>query len=283
MPSGSRHLPVQSGNRPEPTFEAVAKPVRAGEAEIAANPRARSATLRVARRTAASAWTSREGMPSMIARGFKPVVWVAAVGGAALGCYMLSLQVAAERAELAKVERQIVAAKREIRSLQTELGTRGRLPQLEQWNADVLALSAPALGQFLKDEFTLARLRPQRADASRTERPRCASRPPKRAGPSRAEARQAGGPCGRPGRRGPPGRPAADDPPRRASRPPRPPPSRSRRSNRSARLKPTARSEAQRTASAAAAKPDRDRSKPAVKPAKPARATHRLGATGEIR
>jgi hypothetical protein len=92
----------------------------------------------------------------MIARGFKPVGWVAAVATAALGCYMLSLNVAAERAELSQVEQQIVLAKREIRALQTELGTRGRLQQLEHWNADVLALSAPASGQFLRDEFILA-------------------------------------------------------------------------------------------------------------------------------
>ncbi len=94
----------------------------------------------------------------MIARGFKSVGWVAAVGAAALGCYMLSLQVATERADLAKVERQIISTKQQIRSLQTELGTRGRLTQLEQWNNDVLALAAPASGQFLQDEFTLARL-----------------------------------------------------------------------------------------------------------------------------
>jgi hypothetical protein len=94
----------------------------------------------------------------MIARGFKSVIWVATVGGAALSCYMVSLRVATERNELAKVERQIVAAKRDIRSLQTELGTRGRMTQLEQWNSEVLALSAPSSAQFLKDEFTLARL-----------------------------------------------------------------------------------------------------------------------------
>ena len=94
----------------------------------------------------------------MSTKSFRSVGWVAGVGAAALGCYMLSLQVAAERAELAAVERRIVAARQQIRSLQTELGTRGRLQQLEQWNADVLALSAPAAGQFVENEVVLARL-----------------------------------------------------------------------------------------------------------------------------
>jgi 16S rRNA (cytosine1402-N4)-methyltransferase len=64
LPSGSRHLPQRVDAAPAPSFEAVAKPVRAGEAEVNVNPRARSATLRVARRTSASPWASREGMPS---------------------------------------------------------------------------------------------------------------------------------------------------------------------------------------------------------------------------
>jgi hypothetical protein len=93
----------------------------------------------------------------MIAKGFKPVAWVAAVAVPALGCYMLSLKVAAERAELANVETRIVAARQDIRTLQTELGTRGRLQQLEQWNADVLALAAPVSRQFVGGEVSLAR------------------------------------------------------------------------------------------------------------------------------
>jgi 16S rRNA (cytosine1402-N4)-methyltransferase len=50
LPSGSRHRPADS-SAPVPTFEAVAKPLRASETEVAANPRARSATLRSASRT----------------------------------------------------------------------------------------------------------------------------------------------------------------------------------------------------------------------------------------
>src|SRR3954468_7352075 len=45
MASGSRHLPERRGATPEPSFEAVAKAVRAGDDETRANPRARSATL----------------------------------------------------------------------------------------------------------------------------------------------------------------------------------------------------------------------------------------------
>ena len=83
----------------------------------------------------------------MIARSFRSVGWVAGIGAAALGCYMLSLQVAAERADLARVEGRILQTRQAIRNLQTELGTRGRMSQLESWNAEVLALSAPVAAQ----------------------------------------------------------------------------------------------------------------------------------------
>jgi hypothetical protein len=94
----------------------------------------------------------------MTMRGFREVGWVAAVAGTALGCYMVSLQVASERAALEEVQNRIVLAQRDIRVLQTEIGTRGRLEQLESWNVKVLALSAPQAHQFLEGEFQLATL-----------------------------------------------------------------------------------------------------------------------------
>ncbi len=57
-PAGSRHRPAEAA-RAEPSFETPARAVRAGEEEVARNPRARSATLRVARRTAAAAWDGK--------------------------------------------------------------------------------------------------------------------------------------------------------------------------------------------------------------------------------
>jgi hypothetical protein len=202
----------------------------------------------------------------MIARGFKSVIWVATVGGAALSCYMVSLRVATERNELAKVERQIIAAKRDIRSLQTELGTRGRMTQLEQWNAEVLALAAPSSAQFLKDEFTLARL--YRSDPTVAERSAelrlasadmVAAKPAESAKPATPPAVQAVAE-----------RPAVQPPMiHRASFTTTEAPAKPKsRTDAPAKPKPAAaKPEAQRTASASPAKPETDRSKPTARPA----------------
>jgi len=99
----------------------------------------------------------------MSVRNFGSLAMVATCAGAALGCYLVSLRVASERAQLEDVETRIVLAQRDLRMVQTEIGTRARLSQLERWNAKVLALSAPAANQFLSGSFELARLaQPQR-------------------------------------------------------------------------------------------------------------------------
>ena len=94
----------------------------------------------------------------MRGRSFRSVGYVATIASAALGCYLVSLRVASERAALEDVETEIVLAQRDIRLLQTEIGTRGRLAQLERWNVKVLALSAPSADQFVEGGFALAKL-----------------------------------------------------------------------------------------------------------------------------
>ncbi len=94
----------------------------------------------------------------MSARGFGSVIWAGTVAGAALGFYLVSLNVASERAALEEVETEIAMAQRDIRLLQTEIGTRGRLAQLERWNVKFIRLSAPTADQFVDGGFQLASL-----------------------------------------------------------------------------------------------------------------------------
>jgi hypothetical protein len=89
-----------------------------------------------------------------------------AVVGAALGFYLVSLRVASERAALEDVESRIALTQRDIRLLQTEIGTRGRLAQLERWNVRFIRLSAPNADQFVDGGFQLAALvAPQKTPA----------------------------------------------------------------------------------------------------------------------
>lgn len=94
----------------------------------------------------------------MSASSFRTVIFAGAVAGAALSCYLVSLRVASERNAVEIAERQILDTKKEIRALRTEIGTRGRLAQLERWNAQVIRLSAPQADQFVGDGFALASL-----------------------------------------------------------------------------------------------------------------------------
>lgn len=94
----------------------------------------------------------------MIAQRFSSIGWVAGCAAAALCCYLASQSVAAERAALTRVDREIASTASDIRRLNTEIAARGRMGQIERWNTEVLALQAPAPGQFVANEVQLASL-----------------------------------------------------------------------------------------------------------------------------
>lgn len=96
----------------------------------------------------------------MIAQRMRPIGWVAGVAGAALSFYLVSLQVASERASLEGAERRIALVQREIRHLETEYSARASLRQLESYNQEVLALAAPKAEQYLTNEVQLASYSP---------------------------------------------------------------------------------------------------------------------------
>lgn len=102
----------------------------------------------------------------MIAQRFRSLGWVGGVATAACALYLISLQVASERGRLEEIDRKIAATHREIRQLQTELGTRASLRQLERWNGETLSLSAPSAAQYLNGEAALASLDPSGLDAA---------------------------------------------------------------------------------------------------------------------
>lgn len=85
------------------------------------------------------------------------VVQVAGVATAALLCYLVSQSVASERAALTKVDRQIAREQDAIAKLGTEVATRSRLTQIENWNRQ-LALQAPRPSQYVDNGVQLASL-----------------------------------------------------------------------------------------------------------------------------
>lgn len=90
----------------------------------------------------------------------KGLGWFGSCVAVVLGFYLVSLQVAAERKKLDALNGRIDMAQRDIRALETEFDTRANLAQLEKWNGDTLALTAPVAGQFVATESALASLDP---------------------------------------------------------------------------------------------------------------------------
>lgn len=95
----------------------------------------------------------------MAAYRLRGLGWFAGCAAMVLGFYLVSLRVAHERNRLEGLNRQIRTAERDIRALETEFDTRANLQQLERWNGDILALSAPTAGQFVRNEAQLAAVR----------------------------------------------------------------------------------------------------------------------------
>lgn len=73
-----------------------------------------------------------------------------------VGSYTVNLKVSAERAEVERLRRTLVADARSIRDLQAELRTRARPPQIQRWNDEVLMMGTPAAGQYLRGAAQLA-------------------------------------------------------------------------------------------------------------------------------
>lgn len=96
----------------------------------------------------------------MIAQRFRALGWAAGIAVASTGLYLISLQVAAERAKLEAVDSRINAAHRDMQRLKTELSTRASYRQLEKWNDEDLAMAAPSAAQYFKSETQLASLSP---------------------------------------------------------------------------------------------------------------------------
>lgn len=94
----------------------------------------------------------------MIANRFRSVGWTGCICAAALSFYLVSQTVATKRAELATVDRHIGATEREIRQLETEIGTRGGMAQIENWNSRVYGLQAPGAAQFVHSTTQLVAL-----------------------------------------------------------------------------------------------------------------------------
>lgn len=72
--------------------------------------------------------------------------------------YPVSLNVAATRSELTRIERQIERTRDNIRYLESELAVRASMRQLEQWNVETFGYSAPSADQYLENERQLASL-----------------------------------------------------------------------------------------------------------------------------
>lgn len=94
----------------------------------------------------------------MAARKLQGIGLVLLVLMFAMVLYLLSVNVAATRSELARINTDIAKSRDAIRYLESEYAVRASMRQLEQWNADNFGYSAAAAEQYLSGERELASL-----------------------------------------------------------------------------------------------------------------------------
>jgi hypothetical protein len=94
----------------------------------------------------------------MAARKLQGIGLVLLVLMFAMFLYLLSVNVAATRSELARVNADIVKSRDAIRYLESEYAVRASMRQLERWNAENFGYSAPSAEQYLNGERELAAL-----------------------------------------------------------------------------------------------------------------------------
>lgn len=94
----------------------------------------------------------------MAARKLQGIGLVLLVLMFAMVLYLLSVNVAATRSELARVNADIAKSRDAIRYLESEYAVRASMRQLERWNADNFGYAAPSAEQFLSGERELASL-----------------------------------------------------------------------------------------------------------------------------
>lgn len=87
---------------------------------------------------------------------FKSTAFIAAALASVMACYTVSLRASTERAEVGAAQQRIARDVADIRLLQAELRTRARLPELQRWNEQVLALAPPRAEQLLGSPVMLA-------------------------------------------------------------------------------------------------------------------------------
>ena len=103
-----------------------------------------------------AAWM-RDGSVRAARRGWARTAFlIVGTLAVALGSFSLSLKVSSERRETDRLARQTSALESQLKALDTELKVRMRLPQLQQWNDDILGMVPISATQYLANPVQLA-------------------------------------------------------------------------------------------------------------------------------